>query len=74
MWNDTDDERVVLFLDVVRPLTGVAAHINTALLWLIAHSPLIADARRRQARWTAKVAARRAATVGAGANGRGPHV
>lgn len=53
VWNDTGGERVVLFLDVVRPLTGVAQRINTALLWLIAHSPLIADARRRQAAWTA---------------------
>ena len=58
----------------MRPLTGVAAHINTALLWLIAHSPLIADARRRQARWTAAVAAAGAAEVGAGPNGRGTHV
>ena len=74
VWNDTDGQRVVLFIDVVRPLTGIAAHINTALLWLIAHSPLIADARRRQARWTAAVAARRAAELGAGSNGRGTHV
>jgi aspartyl/asparaginyl beta-hydroxylase (cupin superfamily) len=76
VWNDTDGQRVVLFLDVVRPLTGMAAHINTALLWLIAHSPLIADARRRQARWTAAVAARRAAAAEAAAssNGRGTHV
>ena len=74
VWNDTDGQRVVLFLDVVRPLNGVAAHINTALLWLIAHSPLIADARRRQARWTAAVAARRAAEARASSNGRGAHV
>jgi aspartyl/asparaginyl beta-hydroxylase (cupin superfamily) len=62
VWNDTDGERVVLFLDVVRPLTGGARRLNTALLWLIAHSPLVRDARRRQAQWTAQVAARRAAT------------
>jgi hypothetical protein len=30
-------------------------------LWVIARSPLIRDARRRQERWTAEVAARRAA-------------
>jgi aspartyl/asparaginyl beta-hydroxylase (cupin superfamily) len=59
VWNDTDGQRVVLFLDVVRPLTGVARHLNAALLWVIAHSPLVRDARRRQARWTADVAARR---------------
>jgi ornithine lipid ester-linked acyl 2-hydroxylase len=62
VWNDTDGQRVVLFLDIVRPLSGVARHLNTALLWVIAHSPLVRDARRRQARWTADVAARRAAT------------
>ncbi|HTN25244.1 MAG TPA: aspartyl/asparaginyl beta-hydroxylase domain-containing protein [Solirubrobacteraceae bacterium] len=62
VWNDTDGERVVLFLDVVRPLTGVARHLNSVLLWLIAHSPLVRDARRRQERWTAQVAARRART------------
>ncbi len=62
VWNDTDGERVVLFLDVVRPLTGVARRLNSVLLWLIAHSPLVRDARRRQERWTADVAARRAAT------------
>jgi hypothetical protein len=43
----------------VRPLTGVARRLNAALLWVIAHSPLVRDARRRQARWTADVAARR---------------
>jgi aspartyl/asparaginyl beta-hydroxylase (cupin superfamily) len=62
VWNDTDGQRVILFLDVVRPLTGSARHINSALLWLIAHSPLIRDARRRQQRWTAAVNARRALT------------
>jgi aspartyl/asparaginyl beta-hydroxylase (cupin superfamily) len=60
VWNDAGGQRVVLFLDVVRPLTGVARRLNAALLWVIAHSPLVRDARRRQARWTADVAARRA--------------
>ena len=64
VFNDTGGRRVVLFLDVVRPLTGVARHLNSALLWVIAHSPLVRDARRRQARWTAEVAARRAASPG----------
>lgn len=64
-WNDSAGERVVLFLDVVRPLTGVAARINAGLLWLIAHSPLIADARRRQAQFDAGVRERRAAASAA---------
>ena len=62
VFNDTGGRRVVLFLDVVRPLTGVARPLNGALLWVIAHSPLVRDARRRQARWSAEVAARRVAT------------
>jgi beta-hydroxylase len=61
--NDTGGERVVLFLDVVRPLTGAARHLNSVLLWVIAHSPLVRDARRRQERWTADVGARRARTA-----------
>jgi beta-hydroxylase len=61
VWNDTGGERVVLFLDVVRPLNGVARRLNAALLWVIAHSPRVRDARRRQARWPADVAARRSA-------------
>jgi aspartyl/asparaginyl beta-hydroxylase (cupin superfamily) len=60
VFNDTGGERVVLFLDVVRPLTGFARRLNDVLLWVIAHSPLVSDARRRQARWTADLAARRA--------------
>lgn len=63
VWNDTGGQRVVLFLDVVRPLTGIARHLNEALLWLIAHSPVIRDARRRHERWSAAVRARRAAAA-----------
>jgi ornithine lipid ester-linked acyl 2-hydroxylase len=55
VFNDTDGLRVVLFLDVVRPLTGFASRLNALLLWVIAHSPLVADARRRQQQWTARV-------------------
>ena len=28
VFNDTDGQRVVLFLDVVRPLTGIARRLN----------------------------------------------
>jgi len=65
VFNDTDGTRVVLFLDVVRPLTGFAEKLNRFLLWVIAHSPLVSDARRRQQQWTANVEQRRAATTSA---------
>ncbi len=62
VFNDTGGQRVVLFLDVVRPLTGFAEKFNRFLLWVIAHSPLVRDARRRQQQWTATVRERRVTT------------
>jgi hypothetical protein len=38
--NDTDEERVVLFADFVRPLPGALGTANRAMLALLAHSPL----------------------------------
>ncbi len=50
-WNDTDDTRVVLFIDVIRPLRGPAAAVNRALLKAISASPFLRDARRRHEAW-----------------------
>jgi aspartyl/asparaginyl beta-hydroxylase (cupin superfamily) len=50
-WNDSDEIRVVLFLDVVRPLRGPAAAVNRALLKGISASPFLRDARRRHEAW-----------------------
>jgi hypothetical protein len=45
-----------------RSLVGDTPFYDTAgFAWNIAHSPLVRDARRRQARWTAELAARPAA-------------
>ena len=51
VWNDTDEPRLIFFLDVVRPLRQPAAMVNRAVLKLIALSPYVQDARRRQAAW-----------------------
>jgi ornithine lipid ester-linked acyl 2-hydroxylase len=51
VWNDTDEMRVVLFLDVVRPLPFPESLVNRLLLKLIARSPFVLDARRRQEAW-----------------------
>jgi ornithine lipid ester-linked acyl 2-hydroxylase len=50
-WNDSDQTRVVLFLDVVRPLRGPAAAVNKFLLKAIGISPFLKDAQRRHEAW-----------------------
>ncbi len=50
-WNDSDQTRVVLFLDVIRPLRRPAAGVNRTLLKAIGASPFLKDARRRHEAW-----------------------
>lgn len=50
-WNDTDGVRVVLFVDVIRPLRPPAAQVNRALMWVIGRSPFIQDSRNRHEAW-----------------------
>jgi beta-hydroxylase len=58
-WNDTDEVRVVLFVDVVRPLRPPADRINRALIAAIGRSPYIRDARNRHEAWEERFAALR---------------
>jgi beta-hydroxylase len=51
VWNDTDGVRVVLFMDVLRPLRFPASALNKGVLALIRLSPFIQEARRNQNRW-----------------------
>jgi beta-hydroxylase len=53
-WNDTDKTRVVLFVDFVRPLKQPAKTVNWLVLWAIAYSPFIGDAKRRHLDWEKK--------------------
>jgi ornithine lipid ester-linked acyl 2-hydroxylase len=57
VWNDTDDERVVLFLDIVRPLRFPMNLVNWVVINAIARSPFIADAKRRHLAWEERFAA-----------------
>ncbi len=61
VWNDTDGERVVLFVDVVRPLRFPMNLVNATVIWAIAHSPFILDAKRRHLAWEERFAAARRA-------------
>ncbi len=51
VWNDTDGVRVVLFMDVVRPLPRIASRINRTIVRWICRSPQVRRARGRQAEW-----------------------
>lgn len=58
VWNDSDELRAVLFMDVVRPLRPPAARVNDAVLRAIAVSPFLRDAKRRHEAWEAVFHAR----------------
>jgi aspartyl/asparaginyl beta-hydroxylase (cupin superfamily) len=51
VWNDTDETRVVLFVDVLRPLPSPWAQINRAIVKAIGYSPFVLDAKRNQEAW-----------------------
>jgi aspartyl/asparaginyl beta-hydroxylase (cupin superfamily) len=51
VWNDTEETRVVLFVDVLRPLPRAESAINRAIIKAIGWSPFVLDARRNQEAW-----------------------
>ncbi len=58
VWNDTDETRVVLFVDVLRPLPSPWAQINRAIVKAISYSPFVLDAKRNQEAWERRYRAR----------------
>lgn len=72
VWNDTDEVRVVLFLDVVRPLRFPMNLLNTAVLKAIAISPFVQDAKRRHEAWERDFATSSAATPASRSTSRVP--
>ena len=50
-WNDTDEVRVVLFLDVVRPMQFPVSILNHAMIKLISLSPYIQDCKASFQKW-----------------------
>jgi ornithine lipid ester-linked acyl 2-hydroxylase len=43
VWNDCDSQRVVLFVDVERPLVFPLSLVNRAIIWMISRSPSVAE-------------------------------
>ncbi len=64
VWNDTDDTRVVLFVDVMRPLPFPESAINEAIVKAIGYSPFVLDAKRNQEAWEKRYREGRAAAAG----------
>jgi ornithine lipid ester-linked acyl 2-hydroxylase len=60
VWNETDETRVVLFVDVLRPLPFPESLINRAIIKAIGLSPFVLDAKRNQEAWEARFLARAA--------------
>ncbi len=61
VWNDTDETRVVLFVDVLRPLPAPESTINKLIVKAIGYSPFVLDAKRNQEAWEARFLAARGA-------------
>jgi aspartyl/asparaginyl beta-hydroxylase (cupin superfamily) len=59
VWNDTDETRVVLFVDVLRPLPSPWDAINRAIVKAIGYSPFVLDAKRNQEAWERRFRERR---------------
>jgi len=61
VWNDTEETRVVLFVDVLRPLPFPESLVNRAIVKAIGYSPFVLDAKRNQRAWEARYLERRRA-------------
>lgn len=53
VWNDTDQERAVLFIDFERPMTLRGRLVSRLLLFGLRRTAYFKDARRNQAAWEA---------------------
>ncbi|WP_166793615.1 aspartyl/asparaginyl beta-hydroxylase domain-containing protein [Frankia sp. B2] len=53
-WNGTAEDRTVLFLDIVRPLPFPHSWLNRFVIWGIARSPFVRDAKRNHDSWERK--------------------
>ncbi len=55
VWNDSPKQRVVLFVDFVRPMPFPLSAINSLIIWLIGISPFVQDGKKNQAKWDEKL-------------------
>ena len=55
-WNNTEEIRVVLFLDIMRPMSFPASILNQLIVGAIRWSPFIRDAKKNQEQWNRQFA------------------
>ena len=55
IWNSTDEIRVVLFMDIVRPCRFPVSLLNRLLIYLISRSPFVRDALKNQQKWNRRM-------------------
>lgn len=63
VWNDTDETRVVLFVDVLRPLPSPWSQINRLIVKAIGYSPFVLDAKRNHEAWERRFRERHSAQI-----------
>lgn len=57
VWNDTDEERVVLIFDFDRPMRPLGRMVNSALMWGIKRTAYFKDAERNLKSWDERLEA-----------------
>jgi beta-hydroxylase len=57
VWNDTDEERVVLIFDFERPMRPLGRMVNAILMWGIKKSAYFKDAQRNLKSWDERLEA-----------------
>lgn len=61
VWNETDGQRVVLFMDIVRPFRQPVDSINRGIIKLVGWSPFVQNAKKNQEAWERRMRQARAA-------------
>jgi beta-hydroxylase len=56
VWNDTSQERAVLFMDVERPMRFPWSLVNKAVIAGVGRSPFVQDAKKNQEKWAERLA------------------
>src|SRR5262249_31685165 len=56
VWNDTDEERVVLLFDFERPMRPLGRLVNAFLMWGIRRTAYFRDGKRNLKTWAERLA------------------